>query len=304
MITEDGIEADPDKVVKITNWPKPTNPNEVRQFLGFAGYYRKFVKDFARIAKPLFSLLPDTKKKETKKEHSSKPWMWGPNQDTAFQRLKEILSSPPILAYPDYGKPFELHVDARSHGLGAVLYQEQDGKKRVISYASRSLSRSEANYSAHRLEFISLKWAISEKYHEFTVLTDNNPLTYVLTTAKLDATEHRWLATVAAYDFNIIYRPGSRNTDADSLSRLPALAGHPDNQAITADSVRAVCGVLYAQPFVEALCTSADVVDTVRDDDGQDISRMCDADWRKAQASDNVLKHWMDLVRIKKKPRR
>ena len=130
----------------------------------------------------------------------------------------------------------------------------------------------------------------------FTVLTDNNPLTYVLTTAKLDATGHRWLATLAAYDFNIIYRPGSRNTDADALSRLPALAGHPDNQEITADSVRAVCGVLYAQPFVEALCTSADVVDTVRDDDGQDISRMCDADWRKAQASDNVLKHWMDLV--------
>ena len=236
--------------------------------------------------------------------------MWGPNQDTAFQRLKEILFSPPILAYPDYGKPFELHVDASSHGLGAVLYQEQDGKKRVISYASRSLSRPEANYSVHRLEFLSLKWAISKKYHEylygntFTVLTDNNPLTYVLTTAKLDATGHRWLATLAAYDFNIIYRPGSRNTDADALSRLPALAGHPDNQEITADSVRAVCGVLYAQPFVEALCTSADVVDTVRDDDGQDISRMCNADWRKAQASDNVLKHWMDLVRIKKKPRR
>ena len=190
-----------------------------------------------------------------------------------------------------------------------MLYQEQDGKKRVISYASRSLSRSEANYSALRLEFLSLKWAISEKYHEylygntFTVLTDNNPLTYVLTTAKLDATGHRWLATLEAYDFNIIYRPGSRNTDVDSLSRLPALAGHPDNQEIPADSVRAVCGVLYAQPFVEALCTSADVVDTVRNNDGQDISRMSDADWRKAQASDNVLKHWMDLVRIKKKPR-
>ena len=92
MITEDGIEADPDKVVKITNWPKPTNPYEVRQLLGFAGYYRKFVKDLARIAKPLFSLLPDTKKKETKKETSSKPWMWGSNQDTAFQTMANISS--------------------------------------------------------------------------------------------------------------------------------------------------------------------------------------------------------------------
>ena len=101
------------------------------------------------------SLLPDTK--ETKKENSSKPWMWGSNQDTAFQLLKEILSSPPILTYPGYGKHFELQVDASSHGLGAVLYQEHDGTKRVISYASRSLSRSEANYSAHRLEFLSLK---------------------------------------------------------------------------------------------------------------------------------------------------
>ena len=118
------------------------------------------------------------------------------------------------------------------HGADPLSYYMTGVTKAVVcailsvSYASRSLSRPEANYSAHRLEFLSLKWTISEKYHEylygntFTVLTDNNPLTYVLTTAKLDATGHRWLATLAAYDFNIIYRPGSRNTEADAANKI------------------------------------------------------------------------------------
>ena len=132
-----------------------------------------------------------------------------------------------MLGFPGYNKPFELHTDASMSGCGAVLYQNQDGEKRVISFASRGLSKSERNYPAHKLEFLAQKWAVTEKFrdylygHCFTVYTDNNPLTYVLSTARLDATGHRWLAAVASFDFDIKYRPGSCNADADALSRLP-----------------------------------------------------------------------------------
>ena len=127
------------------------------------------------------------------------PFDWNDDQQMSFETLKEKLMSPPILAYADYSLPFKLYTDASGTGLGAVLYQEQDGKERVISFASRSLKPSEKNYPAHKLEFLALKWAVTEKYHDylygatFEVITDNNPLTYVFTTAKLDATGQRWL---------------------------------------------------------------------------------------------------------------
>ena len=114
--------------------------------------------------------------------------------------MKEKLSTPPVLAYADFKLPFLLHTDASVDGLGAVLYQVQDGIERVIAYASRGLRNSERNYPAHKLEFLCLKWAVTEKFHDylygnqFTIVTDNNPLTYVLSSAKLDATGHRWLA--------------------------------------------------------------------------------------------------------------
>lgn len=112
-------------------------------------------------------------------------------------------------------------------GLGAALYQEQDGQSRVIAYASRGLSRSEARYPAHKLEFLALKWAITEKFHDylygntFTVITDNNPLRYILTTAKLDATSYRWLASLSTFSFDIKYCAGKQNQDADGLSQRP-----------------------------------------------------------------------------------
>ena len=133
-----------------------------------------------------------------------------------------------MLAYADYKKSFLLNTDASELGLGSVLYQQQeDGTFRVIAYASRSLSKTEKNYSAHKLEFLALKWAVTERFHEylysgeFEVYTDNNPLTYVLTTAKLDATGQRWIASLANYNFKIHYRNGKSYIDADALSRIP-----------------------------------------------------------------------------------
>lgn len=312
IISEKGIEPDPAKVEKIKTWPTPKNPIEVRQFLGFAGYYRRFVKDFAAITKPLSSLMPPpTQTKKTRKKFNHQPWTWGPEQDKAFQHLKELLVSPPILAYADYSLPFELHTDASTHGLGAVIYQEQEGHRRVIAYASRGLNKAEKNYSAHRLEFLALKWSITEKFNDylygtrFRVYTDNNPLTYILTSAMLDATGHRWLAALAAYDFDIKYRPGVNNADADGMSRLPGLQESEDQEHMSSDSVKAVCNVIHAQPYVESLCMQADVTQEENlDSIGVPLARMSNRDWRKAQYKDPILRQWTRCLQSGAKPRR
>ena len=127
------------------------------------------------------------------------------------------LTSPPVMAFPDFTKPFVFHTDASQEGLGAVLYQEQDGKLRVSLHAGK-------------LEFLALKWAVTEKFRDymlyatsFTVYTDNNPLTYILSSAKLSAVGHRWVAELADFNFDIKNRPGKFNIDADMLSCLPAI---------------------------------------------------------------------------------
>ena len=315
IVSDKGIEPDDEKIEKVVTWPKPTTKEEVRQFLGFVGYYRKFVKDFSKIARPLTDLLPPTRKKSKKKkgtETETNAFVWGEEQDKAFEALKTQLSSPPILGYPDYAKPFELHTDASGKGLGAVLYQEQDGLKRVISYASRGLSKSERNYPAHKLEFLALKWAVTEKFsdylsgHKFKVLTDNNPLTYVLSTAQLDATGHRWVAALAAYDFELKFRPGKQNADADCMSRLPGYGTETRNKSISQEpeassctipqeSIKAICKTQTIRtPYIECLPVSATVVD-----DDLDESRLADIpsiDMKHAQQYDPDISLWLDFV--------
>ena len=139
--------------------------------------------------------------------------------------MKELCTTTPVLTYADFTKPFKLHTDASVLGLGAVLYQIHEGIEKVISYASRSLTQSETKYPVPKLEFLGLKWAITEQFHEylygniFDIYTDNNPLTYVLMTAKLDAVGHRWVASFANYNFHLHYHSGRSNVEADALSR-------------------------------------------------------------------------------------
>ena len=153
---------------------------------------------------------------------------WNEECQEAYNMLKQLCSQTPILAYANYKKPFKLHTDASENGLGAVLYQKQDdGTDHIIAYASRTLSKSEKNYDAHKLEFLALKWSVTERFHEylygreFEVYMDNNPLTYILTTAKLDVTGQRWVASLANYNFKIFYKSGKLNVEADALSRIP-----------------------------------------------------------------------------------
>ena len=221
VVSEEGIKTDPDKIKALKIWPTPKSIKDVRKFLGFAGYYGRFCKGFSAIVRPLNDLfVAQSTKKPTKKT----VFKWEEPQQTAFKTIIDRLSNPPILGYADYRMPFKLHTDASGNGLGAVLYQHQDGLDRVIAYASRSLKPAERNYLAHKLEFLALKWAITDKFHDylygakFDVFTDNNPLTYILSTLCLDATGHRWVAGLSNYNFTLTYRSGKLNKDADALS--------------------------------------------------------------------------------------
>ena len=191
IVSKSGIQTDPKNVEAICKWPVPTNVTEVRSFLGFTNYYQRFIKRYAQVAKPLYKLFSG--------ENASKMWSsikWDTECQEAFDKHKELCTTTPILVFPDFGKPFKLHTVASVLGPGAVLYQLHDGAEKVISYASRSATKPETKNPVYKLEFLCLKWAITEQFHEylygntFDVYTDNNPLTYVLTTAKLDAMGH------------------------------------------------------------------------------------------------------------------
>ncbi len=236
-MSSEGVQTDPDKVQAIRSWPTPTDVKQVRSFLGLAGYYRRFIDGFAKLAKPLHELTAGDKKKTS--SHMTTPGncrdskvtfasCWTTRCEEAFQSLKDKLCSAPVLAFADVTQPFVMHVDASRDGLGAVLCQESQAKLRPVAYASRGLTPSEKNYPAHKLEFLGLKWSITDKFKDYLysargtrVFTDSNPLTYVLSSAKLDATGHRWLAALTSYDFSIHYKPGRCNQDADALSRRP-----------------------------------------------------------------------------------
>ena len=293
IVSSEGVSTDPDKISKASSWPEPINVDELRTFLGFTGYNRRYVRDYAKIARPLNDLLigrhNKRKGKVKKKPEKVDPtWIWGELQREAFNKLKLSLTSPPILSYPDYSKPFLLHTDASSDGLGAILYQNFDGTERVIAYASRGLCKSERNYPAHKLEFLALKWAVTQKYHDylygsqFTVLTDNNPLTYVLSSAKLDATGHRWVAALANYTFNIKYRSGKLNADADALSRLPGIVEPSDDseyRVISPEIFKVLCQAQQlSTKYVSTLCASIDYRLDV--DDTNNVDLVNPREWR------------------------
>ena len=298
VVSKEGVSTDPDKITAVTEWPQPTTVTEVRSFFGFVSYYRRFIPNFSKVAKPLNKLLQNLEGTPSQKKKFKV--FWGPEQQEAFETLQKLCTESPILAYADFKAPFVLHTDASGDGLGAVLYQVQNGQKRVIAYASRSLSKSERNYPVHKLEFLALKWAITDKFHEylygseFQVFTDNNPLTYVLTTAKLDATGHRWVAALSNYTFGITYKPGKGHVDADALSRIR----WPEAIDIDTQTVHAVCkGVQAPHGKVETLCQGAQAVDALCQDNAP--PGMTPLQWCQAQAKDPAIQHIIDSMKKK-----
>uniref|UniRef100_A0A8C5PXV4 Gypsy retrotransposon integrase-like protein 1 n=1 Tax=Leptobrachium leishanense TaxID=445787 RepID=A0A8C5PXV4_9ANUR len=242
LVSAEGVRIDPKDLQAVMSLKShtPHTVGEVRRLLGFLSYYRSFIQDFSGVAKPMYELLqtkPGVAPVESSRRKTKGPQMpsrtpveWTSEHQKSLETLIDMLIKPPILAYPDFNLPFSLHTDASERGLGAILYQSQDGKLRVIAYGSRTLSQAERNYCLHsgKLEFLALKWAVCEKFRDdlfyaphFTIYTDNNPLTYIMSTVKLNGVGHRWVGELSDYHFDVKYRPGKINIDADTLSRIP-----------------------------------------------------------------------------------
>lgn len=246
QISAQGIGTDPGKVEAVRKWKTPSTVKELRSFLGFCSYYRKFIEGFSKIAGPLHDLVNFCLRQQSMVKRPEFCSLWTEECCTAFKLLKENLTTAPVLGFADFSLPFVVETDASKDGLGAVLYQQQGDSRRVIAYASRRL-RNDRHYSSMKLELLALKWAVSEKFRgyllgaKFVVVTDNNPLCH-LKTAKLGAIEQRWVAQLAVFDFEVKYRPGRHNVAADTLSRHP-LAGEPDSSEELDDCV-AICNVV------------------------------------------------------------
>jgi hypothetical protein len=208
-ISQASIAVDLDKVQEVMNWKPPTTVRQIRGFLGLAGYYRRFIPDFSRIAKPITELL----KKEAK-------FVWGQKCEDAFHALRQHLTTAPVLAQPDSSKPFDVYCDASGTGLGCVLMQDN----RVIAYASRALRPPEQNYPTHDLELAAVVHALKMwRYYlmgtHCNIFTDHKSLKYIFTQADLNMRQRRWLELIKDYDLEVHYHPGKANVVADALSR-------------------------------------------------------------------------------------
>ena len=218
-VDRDGLHMMDEKLDAIRDWPTLTNIADVRSFLGLCGFYRRFIKDFSKIASPLTELL-----------HKDAPFVWGEPQRLAFEALKSAMCSRPILIIPDPKKPFVVCTDASGYAVGATLSQDIDNGRGLlpVAFMSKKMSDAERNYSVHEQEMLAIVLAITMWRHylhgnRFTVrvLTDHNSLQYFMTQPNLSRRQTRWMEMLAEYDFTIEYQPGTKNVVADALSRRP-----------------------------------------------------------------------------------
>ena len=216
IVSSEGVTTDPAKTEKVRTWPCPANTQEVQQFLGFCNYYRKFVKDFATIAKPLYQITERNRK-----------FQWTSACQEAFDCLRIQLSTAPVLAHPDFTRPFLLDTDASDVGMGGVLSQfGDDGQERVVAYGSKLLTKAERNYCVTRKELLAVV-TFTDLFRpyllgkEFTVRTDHGSLTWLRNFKSPTGQLARWLEKLSEYQFNIVHRKGRKHCNADALSRLP-----------------------------------------------------------------------------------
>ena len=217
IVSSDGVHTDPKKTEKVSKWPTPSNRQELLRFLGLTSYYRRFVRDYASIAKPLHHLT-----------EKNVAFGWTSECQSAFENLRQKLVSTPILAFPDCSKPFLLDTDASDVGIGAVLSQVQDGTERVIAYASRVLSKPERQYCVTRRELLAVVVFIQHfrPYllgNTFTLRTDHGSLKWLQNFKNPEGQLARWLERLQEYNFTIEHRSGKRHGNADALSRLPCV---------------------------------------------------------------------------------
>jgi len=214
ILTPEGVKPNPKKIETIKNLNLPGTQKQIKSFLGITGYYRKFVKDYAKVAQPLTKYLKKGMKVNTN----------DPSYIQAFEKLKRIITESPVLKYPDYKKKFQLVTDASDFAIGAVLQQDEH----PICFASRTLNEHERNYSTTEKELLAIFWSVNyfRPYiygAKFDLLTDHQPLKWLFVKTKgKDANQRlqRWVLRLAEYNINVDYIKGKENNVADFLSRI------------------------------------------------------------------------------------
>ena len=226
IIAPGSIRMDPAKIRAVVDWPSPSSRKELQRFLGFANFYRRFIRNYSTVAAPLNSLT------------SSKiPFVWSPTAEQAFSALKRHFTTGPILVQPDPTRQFVVEVDASDVGVGAILSQKSpsDNKLHPCAYYSYKLKPAERNYDIGNRELLAVKLALEEWRHwlegaimPFIVWTDHKNLEYIQTAKRLNSRQARWALFFTRFKFSLSYRPGSRNTKPDALSRLYLSSESPD----------------------------------------------------------------------------
>ncbi|GFR10146.1 retrovirus-related Pol polyprotein from transposon opus [Trichonephila clavata] len=222
ILSQEGESSDPERTSSVNCYSTLKSIQEVRSFLGFANQFRKYIRNYAVIAKPLTNSLKGLEKKA-----SNAVIILTDGQQRSFETLKTKITSSPILAYFKQGLPTFVETDASYSGLGAILSRDQNGKRRVIEYASRSLKDTETRYHSNELECTAVHWALTEKFrlyllgHKFELITDNYTTAYVVSKSAINRKFARYLVDLAQFDFSTVHRPGKQNVIADHLSRFP-----------------------------------------------------------------------------------
>ncbi|KAL6427138.1 hypothetical protein ACFW04_008640 [Cataglyphis niger] len=215
VIGRDGVKPDPKKLEAVRQFPRPKTPRNIKQFLGLAGYYRRFIPNFSKLAKPLTNLL----KNDTRFE-------WTSAQEDSFEFLKQKLCEEPVLQYPDFSKPFILTTDASGIAVGGILSQGEINKDLPVAYASRTLTDNELKYDTYEKEALAIVYCVKHfrPYlygRKFTLVTDHKPLMWFKNAQDANMRILRWRLKLAEYDYEVVHKAGKTNVNADALSRNP-----------------------------------------------------------------------------------
>ena len=215
IVSGKGVATDPKKIEAVKNWPTPTHARDLRAFLGTCSYYRRYVPGYSEVARPL--------NQQTGKHNKGK-LRWNDHCQRAFEELKEILISAPILSYPDFSLPYILDTDASDVGTGAVLSQIQDTKEKVIAYYSKAMTQEEINYCTTRQELLAIVKAVKHfrPYlygRKFTIRTDHASLPWMLKNSLPRGQTARWMEILAEFNMELVHRKGLKHGNADGLSR-------------------------------------------------------------------------------------